>query len=179
MIPAGMFGFDIEFFVNENELYALYEGVNKHWTEFSPSIWSRMEKIFNDSDKRHLILKMGLKSNQENILKFFSCVYGGLDDNGDFHAHDESKIGPAEYWPCPERGNCLFEGKICHLPGGLSKREIEVVKVMALDLSMIQIADKLNIAYGTLIAHKTSIFTKLKVNKNTAVITWAAKHKII
>lgn len=178
MIPAGLFGNSIEFFVYEDELYALYLGSKYHWKDLPESILNRMDEIYNKAPKRHLIKQMNLPTLMDEVIQYFSCMYGGLDSDGDINLDDDVS-GAIEYWPCTKRGTCAFEGKICHFPGGLSKREIDVVKAMALDLSMQQIADKLFIAHGTLISHKTSIFTKLKVNKNTAVVSWAAKHNII
>ena len=179
MIPAGLFCDKVEFFVFEEELFALFKGTKYHWKDLPPNIWEQMVCLFDISPKRHYVVQMGIQQLENQVVQYFSCLYGGIDNKGDVCTMDSSFEGVSEYWPCPKRGECPFEGKLCELPGGLSRREIEVVKVMSMDLSMYQMADRLNIAYGTLIAHKSSIFAKLNVKKNTAVISWAAEHKII
>jgi DNA-binding NarL/FixJ family response regulator len=53
------------------------------------------------------------------------------------------------------------------LPGGLTEREVEVLRSVADGLSNTEIATRLTISPRTVHAHLRSIFEKLKVNRRT------------
>ncbi len=62
---------------------------------------------------------------------------------------------------------------------GLSKRELEILHMMATGLSNQEIADTLFISLSTVKSHVTSIFTKLEVVRRTQAIEKAKSLKII
>lgn len=61
----------------------------------------------------------------------------------------------------------------------LTKREIEIIKKIADDLSNQQIADELNISLRTVETHRRNIMQKLKVNTVVALLKYASSHNII
>jgi len=61
----------------------------------------------------------------------------------------------------------------------LTKRETEIIRKIADDLSNQQIADDLHISLRTVETHRRNIMQKLKVNTVVALLKYAAQHNII
>jgi non-specific serine/threonine protein kinase len=64
-------------------------------------------------------------------------------------------------------------------PAGLTQREVEVLRLLAIGLSNQEIADKLVLSKRTVHAHLRSIFAKLDVTTRTAATRVAMEHKIV
>jgi DNA-binding CsgD family transcriptional regulator/tetratricopeptide (TPR) repeat protein len=64
-------------------------------------------------------------------------------------------------------------------PGGLSPRETEVLRLVAIGLTDAQVAEQLFISPRTVARHLQSIYTKLNVNSRTAATRFALEHKIV
>lgn len=62
---------------------------------------------------------------------------------------------------------------------GISKRELEVLNLMAKGLSNEEIADKLFISLNTVKTHSSNIFLKLDVKRRTQAVEKAKRLKII
>jgi DNA-binding NarL/FixJ family response regulator len=61
----------------------------------------------------------------------------------------------------------------------LTKREMEITKLIAEGYSPHVIAEKLFISIRTIEVHKTNVFHKLNINSTAELIRWAIKNKII
>ncbi|CAM4046369.1 regulatory protein, luxR family [Pedobacter westerhofensis] len=61
----------------------------------------------------------------------------------------------------------------------LSKRELEVLQLMAEGLSNLQIADRLFLSLDTIKTHSSKIFEKLEVQRRTQAVEMARKLNII
>lgn len=61
----------------------------------------------------------------------------------------------------------------------LTDREIEIIKLIAQELSTNAIADKLFISPGTVETHRHNIIRKLGVKNSIGIIKYAVKHKLI
>ncbi|EKF51589.1 response regulator transcription factor [Lactococcus garvieae] len=61
----------------------------------------------------------------------------------------------------------------------LSKREMEVLKILAQGLSNQEIADRLFISLKTVKTHVSNIFNKLEVNDRTQATIYAIQHKLV
>lgn len=61
----------------------------------------------------------------------------------------------------------------------LSKREMEVLKILAQGLSNQDIADQLFISLKTVKTHVSNIFNKLEVNDRTQATIYAIQHKLV
>ena len=64
-------------------------------------------------------------------------------------------------------------------PDGLTVREVEVLRLVALGLPDAQVADKLVISPRTVQGHLRSIYTKITVNSRSAATRYAVDHKLI
>ena len=77
-----------------------------------------------------------------------------------------------------ETGHFVFnEAEVDRLR--LSKRELEVLQLMAQGLSNLQIANQLFISLNTVKTHSSKIFEKLEVQRRTQAIEMAKKLRII
>ena len=61
-------------------------------------------------------------------------------------------------------------------PAGLTAREVEVLRLVALGLSDAQVAERLFVSRPTVKAHLRSIYAKLDVPSRTAAARVAAEH---
>jgi DNA-binding NarL/FixJ family response regulator len=61
-------------------------------------------------------------------------------------------------------------------PAGLSKRELDVLRLVAQGLTDAEVAEQLFLARRTVNTHLTSIYTKLGVNSRSAATRYAVEH---
>jgi len=61
----------------------------------------------------------------------------------------------------------------------LSKREIEIVRLIAQEFSNIDIAERLKISKRTVETHRKNIFRKIKVKSVIGLVLLALKNKVI
>lgn len=73
----------------------------------------------------------------------------------------------------------LTEGQDSCDPVMISKRELEIIQLIASGYSNPQIAKQLFLSNHTVNAHKKNIFSKLGVNHTTGVVMYAVKNQII
>lgn len=79
-----------------------------------------------------------------------------------------------------ETGNPLkAEGASAELPGGLTEREAEVLRLVAAGKTNKQIADDLFLSAKTVGRHLSNIFAKLGVNSRAAATSFAHRHDIV
>jgi predicted ATPase/DNA-binding CsgD family transcriptional regulator len=64
-------------------------------------------------------------------------------------------------------------------PAGLTRREIEVLRLLTMGLTSAQIAGQLVISLATVNTHVASIYTKLSVTSRSAATRYAVEHRIV
>jgi DNA-binding NarL/FixJ family response regulator len=64
-------------------------------------------------------------------------------------------------------------------PGGLSRREVDVLRLAAMGLTTRQIADRLFISPKTADHHIQHVYTKIGVSSRAAAALWAAQHAVV
>jgi DNA-binding NarL/FixJ family response regulator len=62
------------------------------------------------------------------------------------------------------------------LPGGLTARELEVLRLVADGLTDAEVGARLYISHRTVARHLYSVYQKLGVNSRTAAVAFAFKH---
>jgi DNA-binding NarL/FixJ family response regulator len=77
----------------------------------------------------------------------------------------ETMTGPLEEWG--------------DYPGGMSEREVEVLRLVAAGLTDAQVADQLTISPRTVNRHLSSIYSKLGVATRTAAARLAIEHGLV
>jgi HD-GYP domain-containing protein (c-di-GMP phosphodiesterase class II) len=66
-----------------------------------------------------------------------------------------------------------------HNPGGLSRREVDVLQLAARGLTTRQIGDRLVISPKTADRHIQNIYTKISVSTRAAAALWAMQHDVV
>lgn len=61
----------------------------------------------------------------------------------------------------------------------LTKRELEIIKLISDDLTNNEIADKLSISLRTVETHRRNLMQKLDVKSTVALIRWAIQHNVM
>jgi DNA-binding NarL/FixJ family response regulator len=64
------------------------------------------------------------------------------------------------------------------MPGGLTPRELEVLRLMADGLTNQEIADTLFLSRRTVTSHATAILGKLGLTSRTAAVSYAIRHEL-
>jgi DNA-binding CsgD family transcriptional regulator len=177
--------------------------INEHTVEFFASGYSRkaihcgkvvdvnelpeeiLEVILNDIKKDSKASKaldeMGLISEESRIEQFLLCRFGGFDNTPDMV---DGVLGAGEYWPCPNRGNCPHEFRLCSPVIGttgdaLSGREVEILQLLAADNSDKMIAANLNISEKTVEAHLAKIRAKTGASTSKGLVRFAIEKNLI
>ena len=66
-----------------------------------------------------------------------------------------------------------------HTVGGLTRREVEVLRLVAAGRSNPEIARELVLSEKTVARHLSNIFTKLDVSSRTAAAAYAFAHELV
>jgi DNA-binding NarL/FixJ family response regulator len=64
-------------------------------------------------------------------------------------------------------------------PDGLTAREVEVLRLVALGMTDAQVANQLVLSPRTVQGHLRSIYNKLNVNSRSAATRYAVEHKLV
>ena len=64
-------------------------------------------------------------------------------------------------------------------PAGLTEREVEVLRVVALGLTDAQVAERLVLSARTVNSHLRSIYSKLEVSSRIAAVRYALDHDLL
>lgn len=175
-IVAGLLDHEtIEFFVFGQHHLAMFQGEVTPIAELPEHILAGIEaEMLNHPESVMALVELGKHDRIERIEQWLFCRYGGFDNEADMV---KGVMGQPEYWPCPLRGNCSHEFKLCAGVGGpggmLTHREIEVAKAVVRGLSDKQISDDLNIAFNTVTVHLRNIRQKLAVQSTKDMVAWA------
>jgi DNA-binding CsgD family transcriptional regulator len=182
-LPAGLLNNSIEFFVCESlNAYKLKDGRVISFDEFDDDfIAALVTEVKKQPLKLAELLKMGISNEREQVKQFLVCNYGGFDNQADVV---KGVLQPTEYWPCPKRGTCPHEGKLCdslrtETGEHLSKREVEVLQLVARGLLNKEIAGALRITETTVATHTKNIEIKTGLSRKPALTSFAAKKGLI
>ena len=64
-------------------------------------------------------------------------------------------------------------------PGGLTKREVEVLSSIASGATNREVAERLSISEKTVGRHLANVYAKLGVSSRTAAVAWAHENKVL
>jgi DNA-binding CsgD family transcriptional regulator len=112
-----------------------------------------------------LVRKLGAKRAAELTAE------GAALDLGDAAVYARRQIDVARREPTPQKRPAR--------PGGLSRREIEVLRLVADGRTAGEIASQLFISSRTAEHHVQNIYTKIGVSGRAAATRWAVKHKVV
>lgn len=163
-VPAGLLDQGLEFFFEEEELYATWQGRSWRFHELPHELLMRLsETMHEDKEAMHLLEQFGPKPLKDRLFLYFKCRCGGYDLKSDLLPDGSFS---EESWNCKCNGNCVlaarFRNGAATKNGVLTKRELEVIRVLCsepfptLDLA----AHKLCISRKTIDNHRQHIANK-------------------
>lgn len=160
---AGMLDSGVELFVVEDELKYISGGKIKEFTEL-PFI---IIQILREEIEKNKKLKMALldwhpNSEYNRLEQFGKCRFGGLDFEADIK---NNKLQEGEYWNCPKRATCAYNGIVCRAPkfngNLLSELDVKLMRLLSSPKTNEVIADELKLPFGSFHKLKQSLYAKL------------------
>lgn len=173
MIIAGLTNHKIEFFAHNGEVKMLTNGRVYHFDEIDIEILNRVREELEEDERALHSLESDLKITDpvEQLKQYILCNYSKLDGVADLGADSEK-----EYCNCQMRGSCKAEGKLCsklHVKNGvLSRSEINIIELVALDFSEKEIACKLNLSEFTVRTHRQNIEHKIDAKSHKGIVAF-------
>ncbi|MDN3665589.1 helix-turn-helix transcriptional regulator [Algibacter miyuki] len=154
---------EVEFFVVEDEINYISEGkINSIANAPFGIIQLTKEEIAKDPEADAALKEWHPNSEFKRQVQFLKCRFGGLDYTADMKGN---QFGEPDYWDCPKRATCPFNGVICKLPkyqdSQLTSIDIELMKLLSTTYTNEVIADKLNLAFGSFHKLKQALYSKL------------------
>ena len=114
------------------------------------------------------------------LTQFVCCNFGGFNTEPDM---EEGGIFNKEYWDCGRSKNCPFNSHICGglktENGNISKREIQIIKLICEGMLSKEIAHILGISVNTVHNTIANIFAKTKVQNRVELSIWARKMNVV
>ncbi|MDE3248465.1 MAG: response regulator transcription factor [Bacteroidota bacterium] len=104
----------------------------------------------------------------EELLKAIKTVHEG----GRYFSKEIDIIGEGDF-----RSTLIVDDQ--KLPDILSKREIEILRLICNEFSNAEIAEKLFLSVSTIETHRKNIISKLGVNNTVGLVKFALKNKLI
>ncbi len=104
----------------------------------------------------------------EELLQAIHAVY----DGGTYFSKDIDILGKEDF----RDTLTLEDGKVGEI---LSRREIEVLKLVCKEFSNAEIAEKLFLSVSTVETHRKNLISKLGVNNTVGLVKYALKNKLI
>lgn len=155
-LPAGLNGDSVELFAMDDKAYALFQMKIIPFRDLPQYITRVFRREMESKPNVQKYLKIDKIDNKFDKLERYVClVYGKFDNIPDY---DNGKT------------NSELEFNTACAACGLSKRELEVLKLIALGFTDKEISDKLFIAPATVAIHRNKIHRKIK-SRNAADIT--------
>ena len=116
------------------------------------------------------------------VLTAAACRMLG-DIDGEVRETDAARDVFTRLGAAPDLARLDAAGKVVDAadatPGGLSTREVEVLRLVAAGLTNRAIADALTISERTVDRHVSNIYTKLDVRTRAAATAWAYEHDLV
>lgn len=179
-LPAGIVDRDFEFFLHQGKLMVIHDGKIKSFDSMPASLVAHLEELLSGNDDANLCLDcMDLMEPHERLRQFVMCRFSSFDLVADIM--ENGNMSP-EFTLCEKRGRCPYEGMLCvslKKMYGISSRELQVIRMIAMDIPVKLIADNLDISINTVSTHIQNIRTKLGEYTMRGVMRWAFEHDLI
>jgi len=180
-VYPGMIDKGIEFFAVEGKMKFIADSKIQCTTNLPFGIIQLAKEQINTEPEVAAALKEWHPTSEFNqVNQFLKCRYGGLDFSADFI---DNQFKSGDYWDCPSRGSCPFNGTLCKAPvyngHELSALEIKLMKLTASSLTNETIALDLKIPFGSFHKHKQALYEKLAVQTKQEVALIAKSLNLI
>lgn len=182
MIPAGVIDANLELFAKGNDVFAIYSGKTIEFRNIPFRILKAIaNELLRNKEAVKALASFGIVSFKDMLKKYSWCRYGAFDFNPDF----DTKSGKTntEYFDCGNRTTCPFQFIICdkfRFNGiYLTKKQIDIVKLIASGKPDKVVCSLANITYQTLLTHKKNIYSKLQLHSQSEITAFAINHNLI
>lgn len=183
-LPAGLLDHNYEFFADAGRSHAfcLNSGRVLAFDKFPVALTLLLDAHFSlFPDKVKAAIDLASENGISALEQLTICNYGGFDSEPDMI---NGKLQSHEFWQCPKRGTCAYEGKCCDklsTPSGefLTPAEIRVVKLTAEGNLDKTIADRLSISTNTVAIHQRNIRRKTMLFRKADVTRFAHAKNLI
>jgi DNA-binding CsgD family transcriptional regulator len=142
-------------------IMVLFSFIKEHY----PKAFNCLHELYSRSAQYHYLV----------VRRFIKCNLSKFDsvpdfDDSDFEFHFEQIS-------CPMRGECKHENIICNpkLSNTLSCRELEVAKLIAENMTDVEISNELHIPFETVCSRRKAILKKLNLPNKQAIALWYFK----
>lgn len=139
--------------------------------ELYPEALSSLSKVFEK-------LRFSAAIYEFNIVRrFIKCNWGKFDSIMDIDQFGNLNFEEVE---CPLRGECSLEGIICKpkFNSKLSDRELEIMNLFYVNVSLEEIADRLCISTETVRTHKRNAFRRINVHSLPEFFIYAKQNHL-
>lgn len=173
----GMTDTGTEFFTDQNgKIRAITNGQIINFENISPYLYRKVNEVMHADRQALQILKQWFPhSETEQLKKFVSCRFGGLDYRADFDKDNAPQCG--EYVECHLRGNCIGEGIVCKSVQAngkeLNLQEIQLLRLISTPKTNESISDMLGIPLGTFHKIKKNLYRKLAIQTKQEALSFA------
>ncbi|MDR1981355.1 MAG: LuxR C-terminal-related transcriptional regulator [Tannerellaceae bacterium] len=181
-LPAGISGAGIEVFRdNESRVFFLQDGKKLPYLMMRTEDreYFQAELAADQAAMAVLSDAFGLDPGDEMEEMFAGCRFGNLDYRADLIGGKLTRDAPR----CNRITSCVGFNIVCRIPmppgGALTRREYEIVSLIAQGKQTKEISDSLHITDATTRTHIQRIHAKLGVNNNVEVAAWAHEKRII
>ena len=141
--------------------------------------WRAASLLGAAEDRLNISLDLDLMERM-NYERDVAALRTYLDEKGYIQARDEGrKMTPEQAIAVPEP--CSDETSSARpplYPDGLTAREVEILRFVALGWTDIQVAEKLVISPRTIQGHLRSIYNKVDVTSRSAATRYAVEHNL-
>lgn len=181
-LPPGLVDENIEFFVDGyNRLLALYLGKTVKFEEVPKHIIHKLtEEMYRNEDVMAEFRAIGVDVLTDQLYTYTKCFYGGFNYTPDMTP--EGTMHPDNY-SCGNDCRCCLssikKGELQVKNGSLSRREIEVTRLLTHSFLGKQIAGELSISENTVNKHKQNIFRKTGMRSNVELAVWATNENLV
>lgn len=183
-LPAGLLDHNYEFFSDKSgsHAYCLSSGQVIPFVQFAPEVHDALVEHFNHfPEKVKAATALAAVNRISPLEQLTHCNYGGFDNEPDM---TDGQLHQHEFWNCPERGNCRFEGKCCDrlktdTGEFLTPAEIQVVKLSAAGHLDKTIAAHLSISPHTVAAHQRNIRRKTNLFRKPDITRFAHQKNLL
>jgi DNA-binding NarL/FixJ family response regulator len=111
------------------------------------------------------VVKYGGK---QELFEALKCIDKGIQYVSPSINLEQQEI---ENNPSLNKGNILIEK--------LTKRELEIIKLIAIQMNSLQISEKLFLSYYTVKTHRKNILQKLELKNTAGLIEFANKNNLV
>lgn len=180
-LPPGLADKHTEFFMADGELMFLSEGKAAPFIQIPEKTKAVLvEEMLSQPEIMAAFFTVGVFRQWDQLYTYTKCMYGGFDNSPDI---TENGLATPDNHSCNCNNNCCLSQVVKNnLPvanGHLTPREIELVKLLALNYPGKQIASKMGISENTVNKHKQNIFFKTGLTSNVELAVWATNSNLI